>query len=80
MQTLWFPERACNEVDKITRSFIWGNKSFGRSLNLVRWVVMQQSQSKGGLGVRRAHNSNVALWANSFGASWRVKTNFERKF
>ena len=60
MQTTWVPQQVCDEIDSITRQFIW-HQGRTRGLNLVSWDVVTKPRALGGLGIRQAHLMNVAL-------------------
>ncbi|KAG4991087.1 hypothetical protein JHK82_024576 [Glycine max] len=57
MQNLWIPQGTCNAIDATSRRLIWGNATS----HWVKWDTITQSRKNGGLGVRRARDTNVAL-------------------
>ena len=61
MQTLWFPQGICDRIDRLTRNFIWNGCTNARSFNLVNWDTMTKPKQFGGLGIRRARQTNIAL-------------------
>ncbi|XP_019416401.1 PREDICTED: uncharacterized protein LOC109327691 [Lupinus angustifolius] len=61
MQIMWLPRNVCNEMDKMTRNFIWGGDPNKRSLNLVNWEVITRNKKYGGLGIRDTRMANVSL-------------------
>lgn len=59
----WLPQNVCGQIDRITQDFIWkGNQDHG--INLVGWDTVTFPKSRGGLGVRTAHNANIAMLGN----------------
>ena len=60
MQSLWLPQGIYHEIEKVTRTFIWGNAS-GRGLHLVYWATVTSPKCHGGLGLRESRRVNVAL-------------------
>ena len=71
MQTLWFPTGVCEKIDQMTRSFIWKGASDSRSFNLVNWETITCPKRNGGLGIRRARETNIALLGKII---WRILT------
>ena len=61
MQTLWFPKGVCDRIDQLTRNFIWNGCTNTRSINLVNWNTVTKTKQLGGLGIRRARQTNMAL-------------------
>ncbi|XP_019418580.1 PREDICTED: uncharacterized protein LOC109329367 [Lupinus angustifolius] len=61
MQSMWLPHNVCNEMDKMTRNFIWDGDPNKRSLNLVNWEVITRNKKDGGLGIRDTRTTNVSL-------------------
>ena len=60
MQSVWLPMSTCDDIDKLIRNFIW-NKGNNRGFNLVNWKTVTQAKSHGGLGVREARITNIAM-------------------
>jgi len=42
----------CDNVEKITRSFIWVSHTEKRKMHMVSWEALQQPKDTGGMGVR----------------------------
>nr|KYP74203.1 Putative ribonuclease H protein At1g65750 family [Cajanus cajan] len=61
MQTLWLPQTICNDIDKVSRNFIWGKEGATRSLNLVSWKKVIAPRRYGGLGIRDTRMANISL-------------------
>lgn len=57
MQNYWLPTSICDSIDTKVRGFIWG----GRSSHWVNWPTITQPRGKGGLGIHRARETNIAL-------------------
>lgn len=60
MQHMWIPQAVCDQIDRIARNFIWKNEE-GIGLNLVSWDKVARPRSMGGLGIRKARDSNLAF-------------------
>ncbi|KAL4273826.1 hypothetical protein GQ457_13G020550 [Hibiscus cannabinus] len=61
MQTMRLPIRVCSEIDKIVRGFIWGSSAASRKIYLVNWSSIAQPRARGGLGIPRANERNLAF-------------------
>ena len=61
MQVLFFPKAVCNDIDRLTRNFIWNGRASVRYCSLVSWNKVTTPKRNGGLGIRDAHFSNLAL-------------------
>ena len=62
MQKFWLPSNICDSIDAIVRNFIWRENPTGNhGWNLVKWDFVARPKRLGGLGVRRAKLSNIAL-------------------
>ena len=60
MQICWYPQYACETLDKTVRNFIWhGEKD--RAMHIVGWNKITKPRKLGGLGVRPARLQNTAL-------------------
>ena len=60
MQSCWVPNSVCDDIDKIVRNFIWkGGCDHG--LHLVNWNSVTRSKREGGLGLRQARKTNIAM-------------------
>lgn len=60
MQSAWIPTSVCNEIDKLSRSFIW-SKGEQAGIHKVGWKEVVKPKDLGGLGVREARKANTAL-------------------
>lgn len=57
MHVQWFPQYACDAIDKKNKSFLWkGNKE--RGIHMVKWDTIMRSRGHGSLGVRITQNKN----------------------
>ncbi|CAL0325278.1 unnamed protein product [Lupinus luteus] len=61
MQVLWFPNTVCNNINRMTRNFIWSGDVNSRGLHLVSWEVLTRRRRDNGLGIRDARLSNISL-------------------
>jgi hypothetical protein len=53
MMTTNIPQLVLHEIQRLQRSFIWGDSSEGRKYHAVKWHVITQPKNLGGLGLRR---------------------------
>ncbi|KAK8556750.1 hypothetical protein V6N12_003145 [Hibiscus sabdariffa] len=53
--------RVCNEIDKLIRGFIWGSSCSSRKISLVNWSTIAQPCNRGGLGIPRCYERNLAF-------------------
>lgn len=63
IQTTLPPRGVCDDINKIVRSFIWGDDDTSRKLHLVSWNQICKPREQGGLGVRSVDVSNSASLA-----------------
>lgn len=61
MQTTRLPEVVCNKIDQLNRNFLWGSTEEKRRLHLVNWQKLSLPRDYGGINVREAKKSNIAL-------------------
>ncbi|KAL7222108.1 hypothetical protein ACSBR1_023926 [Camellia fascicularis] len=47
MQTVAFPKRVCNDIDKMNRNFLWGDTLEKKKIHLVKWDVKMISHGDG---------------------------------
>lgn len=69
MQVSKLPKGTTNELDKVNIGFLWGDRTDARKSHLVSWEDLCQPKDRGGLGIYKAEDMNVALlaklcWAN----------------
>lgn len=61
MQTNFLPSSTCEEIDKISRDFIWGFSDEGKGSHLIAWDRICRPKNEGGLGIRKARLMNYSL-------------------
>lgn len=61
MQTSLLPVSICNELDKCSRQFVWGDTADHRIIHMVAWDNICRPRNKGGLGLRHARLINQSL-------------------
>ena len=61
MQCQSLPVKVCDQIDKITRDFLWGSTKEKRRLHLVRWDTVTLPKELGGLGLHNIKDRNNAL-------------------
>jgi len=71
---LKMPVKVWRKIVKIQRDFLWGGARGGRKLCWVKWKVVCQPRSNGGLGVRDIRLVNFSLLAKW---RWRLLNNEE---
>ncbi|XP_057441477.1 uncharacterized protein LOC130733345 [Lotus japonicus] len=71
MQLFWFPQAVCDRIDNLARNFIW-SRGDRHGMHLVSWKKITMAKRFGGLGVRQARPTNVAMLGKLAGFSWRV--------
>ena len=72
------PKRVAKEIIRMQRRFLWSGDKAGRCFPLVKWELVQQPRSRGGLGVGDLVIKNAALlfkwwwrYASEENAFWR---------
>ncbi|XP_057418950.1 uncharacterized protein LOC130713176 [Lotus japonicus] len=60
MQLNWLPQAVCDNLDAVVRRFVWGTAT-GNGVSMLAWKKVLQPRRNGGLGIRSARMSNVAL-------------------
>lgn len=57
MQSIFLPEHVIKELERLIRSFIWGDGTDGRKLHTMSLETICLPKSQGGLGVRDLRNN-----------------------
>lgn len=71
MQTSLLPNKALQELDKISRDFLWNSSEEKRRLHLISWDALCSLKDKGGLGIHLASDLNKVSLMNLV---WRLRT------
>ena len=61
MQSIWVPSTICDDIDRVTRRFIWSKRNFEKGLHLVHRDLVTKSKVAGELTVGKAREVNVSL-------------------
>lgn len=69
MQTMHLPINICNQLDRLNRSFLWGDMPSKRKIHLVNWNQVWKKKDNGGLGLKKANVQNLALLSK---LSWKM--------
>lgn len=69
MQSAKIPRSVCEEMDRKTRSFIWGSNDEQRKTHLIAWETLQKPVQHGGIGIRSAKQANAAFLTK---LGWRI--------
>ena len=69
MQTTPIPTAVCDEIERITRNFIWGGSKEDRHPSLVKWDIVMMPKANGGLGLRKMRQCNMAFLSK---LAWRM--------
>ncbi|KAL7182802.1 hypothetical protein ACSBR1_041471 [Camellia fascicularis] len=72
MQTMKLPKRACNDIDKMNRNFLWGDTLKKKKIHLVNWNEACKKKKHGGLGIRKARDHNRTLLSK---LGWKLINN-----
>ncbi|CAN1818738.1 Putative ribonuclease H protein At1g65750 [Linum perenne] len=60
MQTSVLPSHICEKIDQKIRNFVWGSSDNCRKLHLVSWDTICKPKDRGGLGLRKTKELNLA--------------------
>lgn len=63
MQTSWLPQSTCDELNRLSRNFLWGSSADKRKLHLVNWRTVTKPKKLSGLGIKETRRANIALLA-----------------
>ncbi|KAL7207488.1 hypothetical protein ACSBR1_029440 [Camellia fascicularis] len=61
MQTMDLPANVCKDMDRLNKNILWGDVGTSKKIHLVNWATVCNSKKLGGLGIRKAKDSNLAL-------------------
>uniref|UniRef100_A0A151UFK2 Ribonuclease H protein At1g65750 family n=1 Tax=Cajanus cajan TaxID=3821 RepID=A0A151UFK2_CAJCA len=59
-KSVFLPRSVCDEVDRLCRSFLWGESNNQRRYHAIGWSTVCQPKEHGGLGLRSMRNVNTA--------------------
>ena len=62
MSIFQLPRVVRMRLEQIQRDFLWGGGALGQKPHLVRWSIVCEIKSKGGLGVKSLGSFNKALF------------------
>ncbi|KAJ7964039.1 Ribonuclease H [Quillaja saponaria] len=69
MMTTKIPNSVCAHIDKIQRSFLWGDSEVKKKVHLVNWRQVCLPKTMGGLGLKDMNQVNLSLLAK---LGWRL--------
>lgn len=52
MQTMLLPYGVLNDLERVSRNFLWNHEQDRRKMHLIFWDIIRQDKSRGGLGIR----------------------------
>ncbi|KAJ7974647.1 Ribonuclease H protein [Quillaja saponaria] len=61
MQSTTIPFRIIDKVEKVCRSFLWGDEDEKRKLHMIGWEEITRSKNEGGLGLKNLRTINLAF-------------------
>jgi exonuclease III len=70
MQCCLLPTSISKELDKLNRSFLWGDTVEKKKVHLLNWKTITQAKEDGGLGIKRSKSRNLALLASR---AWKLQ-------
>ncbi|CAA7033157.1 unnamed protein product [Microthlaspi erraticum] len=69
MSSIILPQSTLANLDRVSRSFLWGSSVEKRKPHLLSWKKVCRSKKEGGLGIRASKDMNLALIAK---VGWRL--------
>lgn len=69
IQTSKLPRTTCDDIDRISRRFLWGGSEEQRKVHLVAWDTVTKEKDSGGLGLRTMRQANAAFLSK---LGWRL--------
>lgn len=69
MQTASLPTAVIDKIERLSRSFFWGEYNTSRRLHTIAWPVVCRPKAHGGTGIKRLRPMNRALLAKLV---WRL--------
>jgi len=72
MQCFKLPATTATQLDNINREFFWKTNSLTKGLPLVAWTKICMPKNKGGLGLRRVSDTNLAFQCKLV---WKILSN-----
>ena len=70
MQCVALPPKILQNVDRISRNFLWGLSDNKRKLHLISWKKITKPKKDGGLGLQATKEKNMVLLAK---LNWRFR-------
>ena len=61
MQTQWVPQSIFDQIDKLNRNFLWGDRDEKKKIHLINQNKVCTLKSNGGLGLRNNIDNNYSL-------------------
>nr|KYP48420.1 Putative ribonuclease H protein At1g65750 family [Cajanus cajan] len=69
MQIVFFPKQLCDDIDRSSRSFIWGEDGHNRRIHALAWETLCKPKDGGGLGLREPRKINLSFMMKN---SWAL--------
>lgn len=70
MQKTKLLRSTCDEIDRISRRFLWGGSEEKEKIHLVSWNTIMNPKMLEGLGIRSTRQDNYSAFLAKLG--WRV--------
>nr|KYP41624.1 Putative ribonuclease H protein At1g65750 family [Cajanus cajan] len=61
MQTVFFPKHLCGDIDKSSRSFIWGKDGYNQRIHALALETLCKPKHGGSVGLREARKVNLSF-------------------